>query len=167
MQKTAHCSYGTQSPDECVISWCQFLMESANAFKMTAMHSSTMIISCRRDSEEVINLLLHVPFYNSESTTLKCLQWTQGEAERRWVRKSARERQIKCTRRVRVSRPLDIFNIRWMKALSAGSPNAFSSVWWTAFRSRCNEVRVGGQEGQFKWQDWLVGILISFPHSHP
>jgi hypothetical protein len=75
--------------------------------------------------------------------------WTQGEAERRWVRKSANigeHDKGKVHKESRVSRPLVIVHTRWMKALSAGALNAFSSVWWAAFRSRRNEVRVGGQE---------------------
>ena len=200
-----------------------------DAFKTTAMHSSITTISCRRDSDEVINQLLLLPLFKSELTTLKCLQgnvalnsppntWRQTERKRitkpgTWaqrfpkcdklrrgvqegrchtlqnrargrgiahrgrrvkrngdgrgkVQTSASTTKAECPRRVGVSRPLVIVYTRWMKALSAGSLKAFSSVWWTAFRSRRSEVRVGGQEGQFNWEHWLVGILISFPHSH-
>lgn len=43
--------------------------------------------------------------------------------------------------------------------------HAFNSVWWTAFRSHRKEVCVGSHAGQFKWEHWLTGNLISFPHS--
>lgn len=45
------------------------------------------------------------------------------------VQTSASTTKAECTRRVQVSRPLGIVYTRWMKALSAGSLNASSSVW--------------------------------------